>query len=188
MTYRKDDKNLQVQDHLRTFYLLNGLPPDGGISQSTSVITFKYFSVRLPNPEFRKRIIYLHDLQHILLNKNTTWKGEAYVSGYEISTGIGKQFPIVLYSLWAMGFSLWIYPKAVYNGYCKGFNTTGVFNLSIPKSKVLQITLEELHKISSSKQKRYPQWALIPLFIFWSILSQILFLGPILFILLLIIY
>ena len=102
--------------------------------------------LKLPNRKFRKDVIHIHDIHHILNNCNTSWKGEAFISAWEISTGFYKYFPICIFSLWTMGYSIWIHPQDVLKGFKKGLNNVGV--------------IEWMH------------------FLFWSLISQIIFLFP----------
>ena len=37
-------------------------------------------NLRLPNPQFRKDVIHIHDIQHILNNCDITWKGEGFIA------------------------------------------------------------------------------------------------------------
>lgn len=98
---------MTIEVLLDEFYEKNGIPKDGGIDDKT--FEFKVFGIKLnlPNPKFRRDALHIHDIQHILNNCDTSWKGEGFISGWEISTGMGKYFPLGLLSLWAMGYGLW---------------------------------------------------------------------------------
>jgi hypothetical protein len=73
-----------------------------------------FLYLTLPNPKFRKELTHIHDIQYVLNNCDTSWKGEGFISGWEIGTGFWKHFAINLFILWAFGYSLWLYPKSVF--------------------------------------------------------------------------
>ncbi len=164
---------------LDEFYAKNGIPKDGGIDNDT--FEFKVFGLKLnlPNPKFRIEALHIHDIQHILNNCDTSWKGEGFISGWEISTGIWKHFKLGLLSLWAMGYSLWIYPKSVFNGFKKGLNNIGVIDLKINKSDFMKMEYSELIKITT-KEKTIKMGTLQWIeFLFWALISQLIFLFPV---------
>ena len=51
--------------------------------------------LKLPNPQFRKDIIHIHDIQYLFNDFDTSWKGEGFIAGWEISTGLWKHFQFV---------------------------------------------------------------------------------------------
>lgn len=135
--------------------------------------------LNLPNPKFRREALHIHDIQHILNNCNTSWKGEGFIAGWEISTGIWKHFQLGFLSLWAMGYSLWIYPKSVLNGFKKGLNEIGIIDLKISKSNFMKMEYSELIRITKKEKTteiNVIQWTK---FLLWIITSQIIFLFPI---------
>ena len=103
---------MTVADALQEFYIKNNLPANGGENNDYFSVGFKLFNIKLPNTEARKKMIYIHDIQHVLFNCDITWKGESFIAGFEISSGTWKTFPIGLLSIWTMGFGLLNYPKA----------------------------------------------------------------------------
>lgn len=169
---------MALEKLLNEFYVKNGIPKDGGIDNDT--FEFKVFGLKLnlPNPKFRREALHIHDIQHILNNCDTSWKGEGFISGWEISTGIWKHFQLGFLSLWAMGYSLWIYPKSVFNGFKKGLNDIGIIDLKISKSNFMKMEYTELVKITKRDRNIAMgtlQWFQ---FLFWILISQIIFLFP----------
>lgn len=124
---------MTISQSLQQFYKENNFPDDGGETKDYFELKFKLFTLKLPNSQFRKDVIHTHDIQHVLYNCDTTWKGEAFITGCEISTGFWKHLPVGFFSLWAMGFSLLIHPKKVLKGYKAGINTTGIVDLKMKK-------------------------------------------------------
>ena len=166
------------------FYKENGIPENGGIDKDTFEMKVFGVNLKLPNPQFRKDVIHIHDIQHLLNKCDTSWKGEAFITGWEISTGFWKYFPICIFSLWAMGYSFWLHPKAVFIGFKKGLNDIGIIDLKISKSDFMKMEFEELQKIT--KKERLTEMGIIQWieFIFWWVISQMIFLFPLIIILL----
>ncbi|WP_420573909.1 hypothetical protein [Kordia sp.] len=170
---------MKLEQLLHEFYLKNGIPKDGGASKDT--FEFKVFGLKfnLPNPKFRKEAMHIHDIQHIYNDCDISWKGEGFIAGWEISTGMWKYFRLGLLSLWAMGYSIWIYPKAVFKGFKKGLNDIGVIDLKMSKSELMEMEYDELLNImkkDTTTTMNSVQWIK---FIFWVFASQLVFLFPI---------
>ncbi len=165
---------------LAEFYKENGIPENGGIDKKTFELKVFGIYLKLPNPQFRKDVIHIHDIQHILNKCDTSWKGEAFIAGWEISTGFWKHFPIVIFSLWAMGYSLWLYPKAVYQGFKKGLNDIGIIDLKVSKSEFMKMEFNKLVEITRKEKVTKMgvfQWVQ---FLFWILICQMIFLFPLL--------
>ena len=138
---------------LQQFYTENNFAKDGGESEDTFELKFKLFTLKLPNSQFRKDVIHIHDIQHVLYNCDTTWKGESFIAGWEIATGLWKYLPIGFMSLWAMGFSLLNYPKEVLKGYKAGLQCKGIIDLKMTKQQLLSLSINELkEKIAKKKE------------------------------------
>jgi hypothetical protein len=60
---------------LEDFYTKNQIPEDGGIYHDTFHIKIVGLNLKLPDPRFRKEVIHIHDIQSILNQCDTTWKG-----------------------------------------------------------------------------------------------------------------
>ena len=168
---------MTVSQALQQFYKENNLKNDGGKSNDFFELKFKFFTLKLPNPVFRKKVIHIHDIQHVLYDCNTSWKGEAFIAGWEVSTGSWKHFPIGFMSLWAMGFSLLLYPKEVLKGYKTGINTIGIIDLKMGKKELLQIPISELKKIIKKDKTKELNWFL---FLFWCFISEVVLFFPVL--------
>ncbi|MBL4605834.1 MAG: hypothetical protein JKY02_09310 [Flavobacteriaceae bacterium] len=169
-----------ISKGLQVFYKENSLPDKGGEDDDWFYLHFKFFSLKFPNPQFRKKIIHIHDIQHVLYHCDVSWKGEAFIAGWEIATGMWKRFPIGLMSVSAMGLGFLLFPKEVYRGYKTGLQCKGIVDLKIKKEVLLNLSIEELKcKIRKKKPvKMYLfQWTV---FSFWILISEILLLFPLL--------
>jgi hypothetical protein len=77
-----------------------------------------------------------------------------------------------------MGYSFWLYPKAVFNGFKKGLNDIGIIDLKISKSDFMKMEFEELKKITKKKKSTEMEIIHWIEFMFWWIMSQMIFLFP----------
>lgn len=166
-----------ISESLLQFYTKNNLQENGGENEAYFYLTFKLFSVKLPNFNFRKKVVHIHDIQHVLYNKDISWKGEAFIAGWEIATGMWKLFPIGILSLWAMGFSMLSHPKEVLKGYKKGLLVHGILDLNLSKDELIKYTLEGLHlKILKKNPRKFN----FPLYLFWVVISLTILSFPLL--------
>ena len=179
---------MKIERLLTDFYKENGLPEGGGIDKKTFEMKVLGINLTLPNPKFRKDVTHIHDIQHILNNCDTSWKGESFISGWEISTGMWKYFPLGLLSLWAMGYGIWLYPKDIYLGYKKGLSDKGIIDLKIPKNQFLEMEFDELVSLTKKDKSNSSSFLQNLMFIVWIIISQIVLLAPILLIILVIVF
>jgi len=165
-----------ISDKLQAFYKENNLPKKGGEDDHFFFLHFKLFSLKFPNPEFRRKVIHVHDVQHILYDCDTTWKGESFISGWEIATGMWKHFPIGLFSLSGMGIGLFLHPKEVLSGYKIGLQCKGIIDLKIPKEQLLGLSVSELKLIIKKEYSSQMNWLL---FLFWCLTTIVTSLFPI---------
>ena len=179
---------MTLSKHLEEFYKRNNIPIDGGVNDSS--FNFKVFGInlKLPNPKFRRDAIHIHDLQHVLNKCDTSWKGESFIAGWEISTGMWKYFPLGLLTLWAMGYGIWLYPKDIYLGYKKGLTNKGIIDLKISKQQFLKMELTELVSLTKKDNPKSSKLIQNFNFIFWVLISQIILLAPIILVLVLVVY
>jgi len=175
---------MTIDTLLSNFYKENGLLESEGEDQDTFDIKIFGITLTLPNPAFRKEALHIHDIQHVLNDCDISWKGEGFIAGWEIGTGMWKYFPLGLLSLWAMGYSLWLHPRAVLNGFKKGLNDNGIIDLKISKADLMKMEFSHLKQlVKKEKRTEMGIWQWIQ-FLFWSLLSQIVLLGPVLLLLL----
>lgn len=167
---------MTISQSLQKFYTDNNFAKDGGESEDYFELKFRLFTLKLPNSQFRKDVIHIHDIQHLIYNCDTTWKGEAFIAGWEVGTKMWKHFPIGFMSLWAMGFSLLNHPKEVLKGYKAGINSTGIIDLEMDKKTLLELSISELKAKIKKEKTQHINWFS---FLFWCFVSQIIFLFPV---------
>ena len=167
---------MTIEQSLQQFYIDNDLPKDGGENNNFFELNFMFFTLKLPNPEFRKKVIHIHDIQHVLYNCDISWKGESFIAGWEIATGFWKVFPIGILSLSAMGIGLLLYPKEVIKGYKAGINSKAIVDLKMSKKELLKFEVSELKNHIKKEKTKKVNWFS---FIFWSLVSSIVLLFPV---------
>ncbi|MEE9407901.1 MAG: hypothetical protein V3V28_07485 [Polaribacter sp.] len=168
---------MTVAQSLQQFYTENNFKNDGGKSDDFFELKFKLITLKLPNSQFRKDVIHVHDIQHILYNCDTSWKGEAFIAGWEIGSKMWKHFPIGFMSLWAAGFSLLNYPKEVLKGYKEGIKCKGIIDLPHTEEALLKLSLNEIKELIKKEETLSFSWWK---FLFWSVISSSVFLFPLL--------
>ncbi|GEM_PF-624465 len=170
---------MTLREQLDQFYHQYNIPAEGGVNDKTFVVPLPLFSLTLPNFPWRKRMLYVHDLEHILNEQDTTWKGEIFIASWEISTGFLKNFPILIFPLWTMGWGLWVHPCTVLQAFRKGHTDRGIARLAIEKEFLLDYDLAQLRELTLNKRS-----GRLSLFFYlklsgWSFISQLVFFSPI---------
>lgn len=176
---------MNLQQHLNDFYVQYNIPENGGEDDKTFEVPLPFFKLILPNFSWRKKMLHVHDLEHILNQQDTTWKGEIFIASWEIATGFWKYFPVCIFPLWTMGWGLWKHPSSVLKGFRKGSADRGIANLEIPKYQLLTMDFEQLCELTEHKampkSRLFSKLKLISLIL----ISQLVFLSPFIFSLLL---
>lgn len=173
---------MKLRLHLELFYNKYNIPANGGINDRTFEVPLPLVKFKLPNFAWRKRMLYVHDLEHILNEQDTSWAGEIFIASWEISTGFLKSFPLIIFPLWTMGCGFWAHPKAVFRGFRKGHTDIGIARLPIEKDVLLDFTLEKLQEQTLNKKPFGSKWRFLIKFSIWTFLSQVVFLLPFAFI------
>jgi hypothetical protein len=179
---------MKLEKLLNQFYLNNGLPVNGGIAKNTFNVKLGVFNIPVPNPKFRKNVVHIHDIEHILNNCDTSNKGEAFIAGWEVGTRFYKHFPINIFIFLAFGYSLLIHPKTVFEGFKKGLNEIGIIDLGLSRSELMQMDFNQLVKITQKEDRTKLGIYQLSEFIFCGIISQFILFFPLILISLGLIY
>ena len=179
---------MTLREHLEHFYQKYNIPANGGVEFSTFEVPLPYFTFILPNLSWRKKMLHIHDLEHILNGQDTSWKGEMFIASWEISTGFWKSFPIIIFPLWTMGWGLWKHPTAVLNGFRKGNTDRGIAKLNVPQNELLEMNLSQLQILTLNQRAKHSSLYFNSKFTTWALASQIVFWLPAMLLYALIIY
>ena len=169
---------MTLREQLDEFYNQYDIPAEGGVNDKTFVVSLPLFSLTLPNFPWRKRMLYVHDLEHILNNQDTSWKGEIFIASWEISTGFLKNFPILIFPLWTMGWGLWVHPQTVVRAFRKGHSDRGIARLAIEKEILLEYDLSVLRQLTLNKRPERSSFFFYLKLAGWSFISQLVFFSP----------
>jgi hypothetical protein len=136
-----------LQHQLNNFYEVNGYGEEGGINNKWIWLKFKYFSLPIPNIKGRRENVWRHDMLHILLDYDTSWKGETQVSGWVMgSGGWGKFYVGWLFAFAMFGIAIVFFPKSTFKSFVRGRNTRSPYLLGIEKEKLYSTDIEILKK------------------------------------------
>ncbi len=171
---------MTVQEHLLAFYKANGVPDQGGADLNHFHFKIAGITLRLPNPEFRKKAVHLHDIEHVVFDCDTSWRGEAFIAGIEVGTQVWKHFPVCLLSFWAMGYSLWLYPKEVWHGFKVGSQSQGLFDLPQSQETLMGMDLQALKTMLRQSNRRSTALGIALRFAAWVAVCQIVLSFPLL--------
>ena len=179
---------MTLREQLDHFYHKYNIPANGGVEFSTFEVPLPFFTLILPNLSWRKKMLYIHDLEHILNEQDTSWKGEMFIASWEISTGFWEHFPIIIFPLWTMGWGIWKHPSAVLNGFQKGNADCGISKLNLPQNELLEMNLSQLQELTLQRGQIHSPLYFYGKFTFWILASQIVFWFPAIFFSLVTIY
>ena len=76
-----------------------------------------------------------------------------------------------------MGFCLLNYPKEVFRGYKAGLQCKGIVDLKMDKEALLGLSIPELKGLIKKDKTKKVNWIQ---FLFWCLVSEVIFLFPLL--------
>jgi hypothetical protein len=162
-----------VGEAIEEFYSESNFGDDGGVNKRITWVKFGFLSFPMLNLDSRNKNVYLHDINHILTENNTTWKGESAVSAWEIASGgWGTIYIIWFLALWTMGLGVLIYPKTVLKSFRQGQTMKNALTSGLSKTELLNLSVYELKSYVSNKPKNDST------LYFWMPISLIVFLLP----------
>jgi hypothetical protein len=136
---------MTIQEGLQKFYQINHFDDDGGEKNSWAWIKFGFISLPIPNPESRKRVLFLHDIHHLITENDTTWKGESSVGAWEIATGgWGYSFYIWWIILGSFLIGVFRYPSNTFTWFVRGCRTKSVIGLEMTKRELLITSIKTI--------------------------------------------
>ncbi|WP_268849350.1 hypothetical protein [Flavobacterium aestivum] len=162
-----------VGEAIQEFYSENNFGDDGGANKRITWMKFGFLSLPMINLDSRNKNVYLHDINHVLTDNDTTWKGESAVSAWEIASGgWGNIYMIWFLALWAMGLGVLIYPKTVLKSFRQGQTMKNAFTSGLSKMELLNLSVCDLKSYVSNKPQNDNT------LYFWIPISLIIFLLP----------
>lgn len=142
-------KNQTILTELKDYWKSQNLPFDGGVKQKFNSAKIGNFSFKYPNLDGKALI--LHDINHLITNYKTNWKGECEVSAWELASGGRKGYSktwIYPISLTVLG--LFICPTRTYEAFKNGIGKQNSFIIS-KKTNILKLTKMEIYEYLHNK-------------------------------------
>ncbi|MBO0938179.1 hypothetical protein J2I47_16625 [Fibrella sp. HMF5335] len=147
-----------VQHALNQFYTDHDFGEEGGVNEQVVWLTFGPVAVPLPNTEQRKKVIWLHDLHHLLNEYPTTWSGEGRVSAWELATGgWGWQLYVWLLIILASSIGVLLFPRRAFLAFVRGTYCRPILSLGLTKTQLMQLPVSDLrHRLGIELTRPYP--------------------------------
>jgi hypothetical protein len=170
-----------LKQALQVFYDDNNFGEEGGIKEDWVWLKFKFFSIPIPNFDQRKTNVWKHDILHILLGYDTSWKGETSVAGWTLGSGGWGNILIAWFlDISAFGIGLICFPKSTYEAFIRGRKSLSPHLLGIEKEKLFQANIDDLkHDFGFNKSEFEASLKDKLLFIGWILPTIMLYCLPI---------
>ena len=113
------DPELTLREARELYFAINRFE-GGGYDETWVKMKAGPFPVWFPNTKARVRAVKYHDLHHVLTEYPTTWRGEAEIGAWEVSTGCAGHYPAWFLNLEALAIGLVINPRGVFRAFVRG--------------------------------------------------------------------
>jgi hypothetical protein len=135
---------MTVLEALQAFYKRYGINADGGIRDpAVKVEVFRGFSLYIPNVEARKKIVWKHDIHHVLTGYSAIMSGEAEVSSWEIASGCWHWVPFTL-NTWGMTLGFVLNPSGIWRAWKRGSHSRNLYSAPDSFEAVSRLSVGEL--------------------------------------------
>jgi hypothetical protein len=134
-----------VSNSLKRYYELNGLPPDGGLTDPWARYKFGLFqAIAFPNFKHRVEAIRRHDVHHIVNDLDTSYLGEGLIAAWELGSGCGRFWISWFMESQALWWGILLAPRQMFSLFQKGRNSQNYFHEAFIEDHLLQSTVGEL--------------------------------------------
>jgi hypothetical protein len=116
----------RVFEARQRYFAENGFS-DAGYNDRWVKLSLGRLPLVMPNPPSRRRAIPLHDLHHVATGYDTTLRGEAEISAWELGAGCGSYTAARLYGLGGVAVGLAIAPRRTYRAFVRGRHSTSLY-------------------------------------------------------------
>jgi hypothetical protein len=173
-------ENQIVQSALEEYFENHHLGKDGGLTKKWAKIKVGPFYFPIPNTKARQKALVFHDIHHIVTGYDGNWKGEVSISAWEIASGCGEYYAAWLLDIWGMAVGLFIYPKAVYNGFIRGKRSLNLYHETFSREAAAQMQIGDLRKklLLEENSKRKLTAKEFFSFISWAFIALASFIVP----------
>ncbi len=109
------------------FFARNGFPADGGYDEAWSQADFGALHYAVPNSDWRRRALRLHDLHHVVTGYGIDWRGESEISAWELGSGAGRQPWAWVIALWGLFVGITLLPIDTFRAFVRGRRSTNLY-------------------------------------------------------------
>lgn len=118
---------------------------DGGYDARWVKLKAGPLRIVFPNRPGRVRAVRLHDLHHVATGYDTSWRGEAQISAWEIGGGCGRHWWAWHLNLGAFAIGLAICPRACLHAFARGRRSRTLYRTVREfREELLSWSVEEL--------------------------------------------
>jgi hypothetical protein len=139
-----------VREARKRYFEENGIAPDGGGSERIGRADFGPLTIYVPNFPARMAALRRHDLHHILLDADTSMRGEALVGGFEIAAGCGYFWVSWFLEPQTIVYGLFLNPRKTFMSFLKGRKSKSFFHGPF-QEEWLNMTVGQLRDWSLAK-------------------------------------
>ena len=135
------------------YFRRSGFSPDGGYAERWIKVKVWRIPIWLPNTAGRVRAVKLHDLHHVLTEYETTWRGEAEISAWEIgSGGLHKFWAGWWLDLMNLAQGSLVNPRGVFNGFMRGRRSRNLFDREFDEQMLNELVGQYRHTLRLEKK------------------------------------
>ena len=120
------DPGLTLREARELYFDINHFE-GGGYGETWVKMKAGPFPIWFPNTKARVRAVKYHDLHHVLTEYPTTWRGEAEIGAWEVSTGCADHYPAWFLNLEAFAIGLVINPRGVFRAFVRGRTSRNLY-------------------------------------------------------------
>jgi hypothetical protein len=162
--------DLKVRDARLTYYTDNGIAADGGASERIGRADFGPITLYVPNFLARIAALQRHDLHHIVLDADTSMRGEAIVGGFETATGCGSFWVSWFLAPQTIIYGLFLNPSQTFRSFLLGRRSKSFFHGTF-QEEWLDTTVGYLRDQHLAKGEIAPKLGDYLIFLFWILIG-----------------
>jgi hypothetical protein len=134
-----------IGEALQEYYTSQGLPSDGGASDSFFHVRLGPITIPLPNPPARRRAVLFHDINHVLTGYNTVFsEGEVEIAAFEIGAGCGPYWIAWAINAPMFAIGLLINPTPTWRAFRRGRRSGSIYEVSDAREELANRSVGEL--------------------------------------------
>lgn len=145
------DPQMTVEEALTVFFGAEHLGREA-YENAVNYATIGLITFPVPNPAARRRIVYLHDVNHILSGYDTSWAGEGEVSAWELASGFPAHCRIgYFYAPLTFAVGLIVAPKRLWSAWLRGRKEKNSCYAPLSREEMMATTVSDLRKMLGIK-------------------------------------